>query len=358
MIDKWIEILQAADYPQGSVTENDLRLMAKYYDPSYIQAPVISKHRMFNDKNELINNEAALSWIKALKVNGTSLYAQFENTADLKDIYDGIKYRYCSAEIQTETIKGEKVPYLGALAVTNFPASKVAPIILTGREPIRIYSTLLKIEKDNKMTPEQMKLICKKLGIDENSTPEQIVSKIKQMSEQFKDNENFTKAAEQIADVLKLVKAPEERKSDEPVLKAMEAKLEKLSSTVIILTSRLESTDEDRVEAVFNQELANRKFLPSQKEIYVGTKEKPGKFYKDASGLKKLADTLPPLSLSSTFKLPNYDGTNQPVTYGQILKDAKLYSQMRKENPEALETLRQEWLAAPENQIAKEEKKG
>jgi hypothetical protein len=354
MNEKWIEILQAADYPQGSVTANDLMLMAKYYDPSYIQAPVIAKHRQFNGNGELINNEAALGWIKAIKVKDGSLYALFENNDDLKNIYDGKTYRYGSAEIQTENINGEKVPYLGALAVTNFPASKIAPIKLNGKESIRIYSSLLKIEKDNKMNPDQMKLICKKLGIKEDSTPEQIIAHITKLSDTFKDNENFTKASLELVEVLKLVKT-EKTDAEVPELKKFEDSLTKLTATVEGLVLKLAATSIDKAEDVFNQALADKKVLPSQKELLIGTKEKPGTFYGNAEGLKKFVDTMPVLKLSSTVNIPNYKGGSQPVTYAQVLKDAKLYNEMKQSNPEALEALRQEWLKAPESQVVKEE---
>lgn len=341
-MEKWIEILKAGNYPQGDISIEDLRLMAQSYDTGYMAAPVISKHRQFNDKGELINNEPALGWIKALKASDGSLYALFENPEDLQNIYDGKNFRYASAEIQTELIKNKKVPYLGALAITNFPASKIKSIKLTGEEEIKVYTQKIIIQED------KMDLIklCKVLKIDEKSNFEQVVAEVTKLTER-------AEAKDKLESILSLIK---EDKPADPGKKKEETDpaIEKLTNTVNTLIEKFDRHDATTAEQVFDQAVQNKKVLPSQKEVLVGTKEKPGTFYKNASGLKAFVDTLPVLQLTTKIELPK-NKDNKPMTYAQITNDLKLYSKMRKDNPEHLEALRQEWLQSPESQIEKKE---
>jgi len=350
-MDKWIEILKADNYPQGNVTVADINLMAANYNPSYIQAPVIAKHRMFNDKGELINNEPALGWIKALRAKDGSLFALFENNNDLKNIYDGKSFRYGSVEIQTENINGKNTPYLGALAVTNFPASKIQQIRLNDQTIIKVYSQQLNYE-GIEMKPEQFKQLCKTLELKEDSTPDEVVAHVTQLIAKVKDADAVTKLTE----ALKLIKVEEPQKKDEENsdVKKLTATVNELSSTVKNFAIQLDTNAVEKTETVFNQGITDKKLLPSQKDLLVGTKDKPGTYFRNADGLKKFVDTLPVLQINQQITLPK-DQTGKPLTYVQLLNNMKLYNEMQKNDPAAFKALKDEWLQNPSAPV--EEKK-
>lgn len=338
-MDKWIEILVAGEYPQGNVTVEDLQLMARYYDPSLQQALFIPEHRKFDTNGELINNMAALGWVKAVRYNAKnkSLEVLPENgESDLPFIYDGKKFKYASAEIETMLIGTEKIPYLGAVAVTNFPASKIQRIKLTGHEDIRVYTQKFNIKKDITM---DLKKLCKILKLDENSTIEQVEAEITKLTAGPGN-------ADLIKDLMKLVKESVPAKDDNTELTATEIAINKLTESVGLVLSKFSSVEENEAVTVFDTEVQNGKFLPSQKELLVGTKEKPGAYFKNAAGLKAYAATCTKLVINKEVIIPK-DKENKPLTYSQLLKNPVAFKKMQDEAPEALAQLRNEWAADP-----------
>ena len=350
-MDKWIEILVAGEYPQGNVTVEDLQLMARYYDPSQQQALFIPEHRKFDSNGELINNMAALGWVKAVRYNAANksleVLPESVDQTDLPFIYDGKRFKYASAEIETKTIGSQKVPYLGAIAVTNFPASKIQRIKLTGNEDIRVYTLKFNIKKDITM---DLKKLCAILKIDENSTIEQVEAAITKLGA-------VTGANEQLTDLIKLVKESVPGKKEEKTeLTATEIAINKLTETVSLVLNKFSSVEENEANAAFDAEVVNEKFLPSQKEILVGTKEKPGAYFKNAAGLKAYAATCTKLVINKTLVIPK-DKENKPLTYAQLLKDPVAYAKMQEDAPEAFNQLRNEWAADPTAQTEKKESK-
>lgn len=337
-MEKWIEILKAGDYSQGNISKEMLKQIADNYDPSFIQAPVISKHRQFNDKGELINNEGALAWIKAVRASDGSLYALFENEDGLKEIYDGKKFKYASVEIQNETINGKESPYLGALAATNFPASKIQQIRFNDSKTIKVYTNQFKIE-DQEMKPEQLKQLCVVLGIKEDSTPDEIVTNVTQLTAKVKDNADAAKLAE----VIKLIKVetPEPSGNENPVIVKLTTSIEQLTAQFTAVSNKLEAVEDEKVVAAFNDAVVAKKLLPSQKDEMLKT------FAKNSEGLKSFAAKLPIIKTSATIDVPK-DKAGKPLTYSQLLKDVKAYNEMKRNDPELLEQLRTGYIAAPE----------
>ena len=346
-MEKWIQILVAGEYPQGNVTAEDLQLIAQYYDPSLQQAPFIPEHRKFDSNGELCNNMAALGWVKACRYNAADLSLEIlpdDSDPDLQYVYDGSKFKYASAEIETVQIGTQKIPYLSAVCVTNFPASKIQRIKLTGKEDIRVYTQKLNIKKDIKM---DLKKLCKILKIDENSTIEQAEAAITKLTE-------TAGASAQLSEILKLVKAPEAKKEDatDPVQKSILA----LTETIQLVLGKFSSIDEKSADEAFESGVKEGKFLPGQKEALIGTKEKPGAYYKNPEGLKAFAATQPKLVVDTkTTALPK-GADNQPLKYTDLMKDPVAFQKLQKESPETFNQLRSEWLSDP-NKVEKKEVK-
>ena len=340
-MEKWIEILRAGKYPQGNVSLGDIQQMAESYDPNYQQALFIPEHRRFDEQGQLVNNMSALAWIKAVRVNGNALEVLVDDEDFLQNYYDGKHYKYASAEIETHTINNVKTKYLGAVAVTNFPASKIKQIKLND-EILSVYTIKIKKE-DSVMNKEQFIQLCKALGIAEDSTPEVAITKLTEMQTALKEkgNDDLKAIADQLTSVIKLVKVEEK-----PADKNDNEAITKLTETVNTLLTRFDVNDEAEAVKVFDQAVKDLKVLPAQKEVLVGTKEKPGTFFKNAIGLQQFVSTLPALKLNSSVVIPK-GKDEKPLTYSQLLKDPAAYQKMEKENPELLKALREQRFEEP-----------
>lgn len=338
-MDKWIEILRAGQYPQGNVSVEMLQQMADSYDPEFIQAPFIPEHRKYNEQGELINNMSALAWVKAVKLTGNSLMVLVDDEDFLKMYYDGRSYKYASAEIQNEEVKGKKVYYLGAIAVTNFPASKIKQIKLNETESLKVYTSKI-IKEDTPMNKEQFIQLCKALGIAEDSTPEVAIQKLTELNTKLaeKGGDDFKAIADQLTAAIKLIKVKdEEPKDNEP--KDKDADIKKLIENQNKLFAMFESRTADDAVRVFDQAVVDKKVLPSQKDVLVGTKEKPGTFFGKPAELKAFVDTLPVLKLTADVVIPKKED-GKPLTYNELLKDPKKYAELQESNPALIEELK------------------
>lgn len=343
-MEKWIEILKAGKYPQGDVTAEMLQQMADSYNPDFIQAPFIPEHRKYNEQGELINNMSALAWVKAVKLNGKSLMVLVDDEEFLKMYYDGRSYKYASAEIQMEEVNGKKTFYLGAIAITNFPASKIKQIKLSDNQFHRVYTHKI-IKEDIAMNKEQFIQLCKTLGLAEDSTPEVVITKLNEMKSKLeeKGGDDIKAIADQLTAAIKLisVKDDDDDKGGSPEIK-------KLIENQNKLFAMFETKTVDEAVKVFEQAVVDKKVLPSQKDLLVGTKEKPGTFFSNPAGLKSFVDTLPVLKLTADVVLPKNE-KGEVLKYSQIIKDAALHSKMREEQPALLSQLRDQWKADPSN---------
>lgn len=333
-MEKWIEILKAGKYPQGDVTIEMLQQMADSYNPDFIQAPFIPEHRKYNEQGELINNMSALAWVKAVKLTGKSLMVLVDDEDFLKMYYDGRSYKYASAEIQMEEVKGKKTFYLGAIAVTNFPASKIKQIKLSETESLRVYTSKI-IKEDTPMNKEQFIQLCKTLGLPEDSTVEVVTAKLTEMKTKLeeKGGDDFKAIATQLTDAIKLISV----KDDDD--KGGSPELKKLIENQNKLFAMFETKTADEAVKVFDQAVVDKKVLPSQKDLLVGSKEKPGTFFGNPAGLKSFVDTLPVLKLTAEVVIPKKED-GKPLTYNELVKDPVKYAELEKSNPALLEELK------------------
>jgi hypothetical protein len=323
---KWIEILKAGKYPQGDITTEDLQTIAQNYDPQFICAPFIPEHRKFNDQGELVNNMAALGWVVNVKVEEDSLYVLPEESGDLQYIYNGQSYRYASAEIEMIEKDGKKVPYLAAVACTNFPASKIEQIRLNAKNPVKVYTHSIKIE-DSKMDPKEYAKMLEILGLPATATQQEVLVKLTQLKEGAS-----TEKTSQLDAIISLVSKKESTPAPDALVQ--------LSTKVDTLLAAFNKMNTDSLEGEVDKAIAGKKLLPSQKAVMLTTfKDRPEDF-------KAFAATLPEVKVTKEITVPK-DPEGKPVTYAQLLKDNKAYMEMKESNPDLLEQLKQEWVKNP-----------
>lgn len=116
MDEKFYEIFRAGNYPQRSVSEQDIQTIAENYDPEFCEAPISIFHW---------GDGFAYGWIKELKAEGDRLMASFRDvTEDLKGLVAQKKLKRHSIELFEDL--DEKGLYLKALAMlgTDTPAVK------------------------------------------------------------------------------------------------------------------------------------------------------------------------------------------------------------------------------------------
>ncbi len=127
MDDQFYEIFRAGNYPQRSVSAEDIAAIAANYDASFQEAPISIFHW---------GDGYAYGWIKELKAEGDSLMACFKDvTDDLKELVALKKLKNHSIELY-EDLNGKGL-YLKALAMlgTEAPAVKgMNPIAFTEGE--------------------------------------------------------------------------------------------------------------------------------------------------------------------------------------------------------------------------------
>lgn len=115
MEDEFYEIFRAGNYPQRSVSEEDIAQIASSYDASFQEAPISIFHW---------GDGFAYGWIKELKAEGSSLLASFKDVTDeLKAMVATKKLKNHSIELY-EDLQGKGL-YLKALAMLGSAAPAV-----------------------------------------------------------------------------------------------------------------------------------------------------------------------------------------------------------------------------------------
>ncbi len=115
MEDEFYEIFRAGNYPQRSVSEEDIAQIASSYDASFQEAPISIFHW---------GDGFAYGWIKELKAEGSSLLASFKDVTDeLKAMVATKKLKNHSIELY-EDLQGKGL-YLKALAMLGSEAPAV-----------------------------------------------------------------------------------------------------------------------------------------------------------------------------------------------------------------------------------------
>jgi hypothetical protein len=144
--------------------------------------------------------------------------------------------------------------------------------------------------------------------------------------------DDFKAIASQLTEAIKLIKVVNTDDKSDPEIK-------KLIENQNNLFAMFESRSVDEAVSVFNKAIADKKVLPSQKDVLIGTKEKPGTFFKNAAGLKSFVDTLPVLKLTADVIIPKKED-GKPLTYNELLKNPKKFAEFQESNPALLDELK------------------
>jgi len=103
-----IEVFRAGEYPQGTITIEDLDNMVQAYDPSMFEAPVTIDH---------VKAGPAYGWVRTIFRQGDRLWAVLRDLSDkFKDLVKKGEYKNRSIEIFELEYKGKQIwPYFGAV---------------------------------------------------------------------------------------------------------------------------------------------------------------------------------------------------------------------------------------------------
>lgn len=174
----YFHVFTAGEYPQGTVTAEDLARIAACYDPSVYEAPVWIGHPGSTTPEE----PKAYGWVESLIAEDDKLYASFSHLDDdLIGMVKDRKYRRCSVEFGKLNYKPLKDKlYLVAIALTNRPAvAGLAPLEFSAPERNykpemvsgKILYTLLKRKRNFKKSKEKNKMekllaFANRIGVD------------------------------------------------------------------------------------------------------------------------------------------------------------------------------------------------
>lgn len=107
---KFFKVFKAGKYPQGEISENDIKEIALNYNPEYHEAPLTVNHD---------DNGAAYASVDEVRADGKDLLVSFKDILD--EAYD-INKKYKKPSVEIAEYEGKK--YLRAVTLTNFPQVK------------------------------------------------------------------------------------------------------------------------------------------------------------------------------------------------------------------------------------------
>lgn len=249
----YYHVFTAGNYTQANITEEDLREIARNYDPvNFHEAPVWLGHP--DDVNHSGNTEPeALAWIDSVIAVGNKLYVSFAYVSDkMKQLIDTQAFKRVSVEIvKYDTDDARQLIYLYAVGLTNRPAVKgLEPIAFTGH----------KFRND----PVQKFLYHEKF-INHNSN--QMNQYLIKVAELFGLNTaNFTtESSLQEAITLKF----NDLKATISPVPPAPAPAPAVNAEVADLQKKLETLQEERVSELVETAVAEFKILPAQKAEFI-----------------------------------------------------------------------------------------
>lgn len=316
---KLFKVFIAGKYPQGEITESDIKEIAENYSPTYHEAPLTLDH-----KREGI----ALGWIESVIAKGKELWVSFSKVSEeAKQLTSEGKYKRPSIEIANYDGVGK---YLRAVSLVNFPQVKGLPEMqfqTTDKEAVIYFS------ED-----------CFLNFSDEGKNRSSKNSKLKNKNLSKTQKEQVVKFAESLgldaeADI-------------EKISEFAEAKINSLQNEVITLSNvvkryeeEIEKISEKRAENLVNDAVSSGKILPAQKDFLMTFAEN------DYEACKSYLDMLPANPLFEKNKIHNgslnlkdpkyFNERGSRITYAQILRNPKLIEKNKFSETE-LEQMRSE----------------
>lgn len=119
---RWFEVFKAGKYPQGDVSKADVEHIARTYDPSWREAPVVLGHPKTDDP--------AFGWVAAVKAQAGRLFVQFRDLAgDFVKAVRAKRFSRVSIRILRTPERGMYLGHVGFLGAA-LPA-------VAGLEPIK-----------------------------------------------------------------------------------------------------------------------------------------------------------------------------------------------------------------------------
>ncbi len=130
---EWLEVFRAGDYPQGSFTPEDVEEIARNYDPSWHEAPVVLGHPR--------DDAPAYGWVDAVKAENGRLFVRLKELAPefVQAVREG-RFKKVSVALM-KTDRGWYLRHLGFLGA-EIPAVKgLAPVRLSSSDVFEEYET-------------------------------------------------------------------------------------------------------------------------------------------------------------------------------------------------------------------------
>jgi phage I-like protein len=297
---KLFKVFIAGKYPQGEISENDLKEIARNYSPAYHEAPLTLDHK---------REGSALGWIDKVIAKGKELWVSFSKVSDeAMELTKEGRYKRPSIEIADYEGVGK---YLRAVSLVNFPQVKGLPEMqfqTTDKEAVIYFSEDLFLNFHGEKNKETN---LKKNSKQKNKTVSETVLKFA---------ESLGLDAE--ADIEKIVQSAGAK------ISSLESDVAVLGDAVKRYEEEIEKISEKRAETLVNNAVASGKILPAQKDFLMTFAEN------DFDACKSYLDMLPSNPLfeknkisagSLNLKDPKYfNERGTRITYAQILRNPKL----------------------------------
>ena len=290
---KLYKVFTAGKYPQGDITEDDLKSIAENYDPDYHEAPLTLNHK---------SEGPSLGWVNKVVAKGKDLFVGFKDVnEDAKKITSKGEYKRPSIEISNYEGKGK---YLRAVSLVLFPAVKGLPEMqfktADGEAVIYFSEGEINFNKLNNIKMDITKF-SEKLGLSESATVEDVVNSF---------NEKFDEKVKEV---------------------------ETLTDEVKTLKDNAKKFEEEKISSLVSNALASGKITKAQEESI--------KTFATSNydACKKYVESLPVQNIykNDQSKSKSPEGKSKEVSYQDILKDPSLSAQFSEEE---LEDLRVEYL--------------
>lgn len=307
---KLFKVFIAGKYPQGEITESDLKEIASNYSPSYHEAPLTLDHK---------REGSALGWIESVIAKGKELWVSFSKVSDeAKGLTSEGKYKRPSIEIANYDGVGK---YLRAVSLVNFPQVKGLPEMqfqTSDKEAVIYFSEDCFLSFSNEKKNERKNRSSKN-------------SKLKNKNVNETQNEQIVKFAESLGmsfeaggeiDIEKISELAEAK------INSMQSEIFTLSDAVKRYEEEIEKISEGRAEKLISDAVSSGKILPAQKDFLMTFAEN------DFEACKSYIDMLPANPLFEKNKISNgslnlkdpkyFNERGARITYAQILRNPKL----------------------------------
>jgi len=296
---KLFKVFIAGKYPQGEITESDLKEIAANYSPAYHEAPLTLDHK---------REGSSLGWIESVIAKGKELWVSFSKVSEeAKQLTSEGKYKRPSIEIANYDGVGK---YLRAVSLVNFPQVKGLPEMqfqTSDKEAVIYFSEdcflSFSDERKNRSTNKNSKL----------------------------KNKNVSETVVKFAESLGLDAEADIEKISEYAgakINSLQGEIITLSDAVKRYEEEIEKISEKRAENLINDALSSGKILPAQKEFLMTFAES------DFEACKSYIGMLPSNPLFEKNKINNgslnlkdpkyFNERGTRITYGQILRNPKL----------------------------------